>query len=262
MDLGLRNKSVLVLASSKGLGKGIAKGFAQEGARVMIASRDEVALQKTTSELKEETGAEVNYYVCDLTDKEQIHNLVVETAKLYGTIDVLINNAGGPVAGDFDTLNDDDWESAFQLNLLSYVRAIREVLPYMRKQSQGHIINIASSSVKQPIKGLILSNTFRTGIVGLAKTLSQELASENILINTVGPGRIGTDRVEEIDRKRSADLNISYDEVRALSEKEIPLGRYGTPEEFSKLIIFLCSQANTYITGQVMLVDGGLTDAI
>jgi 3-oxoacyl-[acyl-carrier protein] reductase len=132
----------------------------------------------------------------------------------------------------------------------------------MRRNGQGRIVNIASYSVKQSIEGLILGNTMRTGIVGLAKTLSRELAADNILINTVGPGRIATDRVEHLDRRRSEELHLSYEEVRSLAEQDIPLGRYGTPQEFAKLVVFLCSQANTYTTGQVILVDGGLTAAL
>lgn len=262
MKLGLEGKTVLVLASSKGLGKAIAQEFAAEGARLMISSRNEAALKATTQELRDLTGTEIAYQVCDLTNAKQIQALVAETIRLYGTIDVLVNNAGGPPAGSFNVLGDKDWDYAFKLNLLSYVRAIREVLPHMRSNGTGKIVNIASYSMKQPIEGLILGNTMRTGIAGVAKTLSRELAPDNILINTVGPGRIGTDRVEELDRKRSAELEISYEEVRSLAEREIPLGRYGTPEEFAKLVIFLCSQANSYITGQVILVDGGLTAAL
>lgn len=262
MNLGLEGKTALVLASSKGLGRAIAQELALEGAKLMISSRSEGALKAAAGEIRSLTGAEVAYQVCDLTEGEQIQALVEETATIYGSIDVLVNNAGGPPAGNFSVLVDEDWDYAFRLNLLSYIRAIREVLPHIRGNGQGKIVNIASYSVKQSIEGLILGNTMRTGIVGLAKTLSRELAADNILINTVGPGRIATDRVEHLDGKRSEELQMSYEEVRSLAEQDIPLGRYGTPQEFAKLVVFLCSQVNTYMTGQVILVDGGLTTAL
>ncbi len=258
MDLGLKGKSVLILASSKGLGKATARQFACEGARVMLSSRNAEQLAHAAMEIKEETGAEINYQVCDITKVEDIKSLVDQTVHLYGSVDVLINNAGGPPAGGFDSHEDDNWLQAFELNLLSFVRAIREVLPHMRKQGSGHILNFASSSIKQPIDGLILSNTFRAGILGLSKSLSQELAQDNILINTIGPGRISTDRVAELDNIAANKRGLTYEEVKVASEKSIPLGRYGQPKEFANIVVFLCSSANTYITGQAFLVDGGM----
>mgnify|MGYP005829601137 CR=1 FL=1 len=259
MDLGLKNKSVLVLASSKGLGKAIATQFAQEGAQVMITSRDKEKLDKTVDVIRKETGGTVNSYVCDIRSNQQINDLVQHTTSLYGTVDVLVNNSGGPAGGNFDTLDDQKWVEAFELTLLSYIRTIREVLPYMRKQNKGWIINVASTSIKQPIDGLLLSNTFRTGISGLSKSLSQELAQNQILINTVGPGRFATDRVIEIDHQRAERQNLSYEEFLVSAKKAIPIGRYGEPHEFAKTVVFLASEANTYITGQAIVVDGGLT---
>ncbi|WNF38666.1 SDR family oxidoreductase [Bacillaceae bacterium IKA-2] len=261
MDLGMKNKSILVLASSKGLGKAIALKFAEEGARVMISSRDEKQLKATVDEIVNKTGAVVNYQVCDIKNPQEIKLLVDETVALYGALDVLVNNSGGPPAGGFDLFDDETWQHAFELNLLSYIRTIREVLPQMRKQQEGRILNIASSSIKQPIDNLILSNTFRTGVIGLAKSLSQELAKDGILINTVGPGRIATDRLNELDQIKADKLALSYDTVKQQSELTIPLGRYGKPEEFAKTVVFLGSGANTYITGQMILVDGGMTKA-
>lgn len=262
MELGLAGRSVLVMASSKGLGRAVARSFCAEGARVMISSREEESLRNTADLLRRETGAEVNYCVCDVTKPEQIRALVDRTVDLYGGVDVLVNNAGGPPAGSFQSLDDEAWEHAFQLNLLSYVRAIRAVLPHMQSKKGGHIVNIASSSVKEPIDGLILSNTFRSGVVGLAKTLSRELAADGVLINTVGPGKIDTGRVADLDLQMSEELGLSYEQIRSRAEAQIPLGRYGTPEEFARLIVFLCSPANTYVTGQVILVDGGATKAL
>ena len=263
MELGLKGKSVIVAASSKGLGKAIALGFAQEGAHVYLASRTANDLKKAAEEIIEKTGNEhVRYEVCDVTDAEQIKNLVNRAMEWNGKVDVLINNAGGPSAGTFDDFSDDDWQAAFELNLLSYVRFIREVLPSMRKAGAGRIVNIASSSIKQSLDYLILSNTFRAGIVGLSKSLSQELAKENILINTIGPGRIATDRVKQLDEIQAKAKGISYDELRNQSEKLIPIGRYGEPEEFAKVVVFLASFANTYVTGQTLVVDGGLVKAL
>jgi 3-oxoacyl-[acyl-carrier protein] reductase len=259
MELWLNDKSVIVLASSKGLGKASALEFAREGAKVMLASRDLDELRIAANDIEQATGKKPNVQVCDVTKREQLNELVRKTAELHGTVDVLVNNSGGPPAGGFDACDDELWQYAFELNLLSFVRAIREVLPYMRKQGGGRIVNIASSSIKEPVDGLILSNTFRTGIVGLSKTLAKELASEQILINTVGPGRIGTDRVAELDKLRAEKLHVSYEAGKKKMEEAIPIGRYGTPEEFAKMVVFLGSFANSYVTGQALVVDGGAT---
>lgn len=262
MELGLKDKAVLVLASSKGLGKAIAKEFAREGAKVMITSRNEELLQRAMEEIRQETGTLVQAQVCDIKKANQIKELVQKTVAVFGTVDVLVNNSGGPSGGNFDDLDDEKWMDAFELTLLSYIRTIREVLPYMRKQKRGHIVNVASTSFKQPIEGLLLSNTFRTGITGLAKSLSQEFAQDNILINTVGPGRFATDRVIEIDQLQAESKGKDYEEYRKASERAIPIGRYGDPIEFANTVLFLSSMANTYITGQAILVDGGATKAL
>ncbi|MFG6115299.1 SDR family oxidoreductase [Halobacillus sp. MO56] len=263
MDFQLQGKSVIVTASSKGLGKATAMEFAKEGAHVLISSRNEEELQAAKKEIQEESGNNnVDYAVCDVTNAEQIKQLVKKAVDWNGTVDVLINNAGGPPAGTFDKFTDEDWENAFELNLLSFVRTVREVLPSMRKQQSGRIINIASSSIKQTLDNLILSNTFRAGIVGLSKSLSQELAGDNILINTVGPGRIATDRVAQLDEKRAEKLGTTAEEVKEQTEQSIPIGRYGEPDEFARAVVFLASGANTYLTGQALVVDGGLVKAL
>ncbi|SFJ48577.1 3-oxoacyl-[acyl-carrier protein] reductase [Halobacillus dabanensis] len=263
MDLQLKGKSVVVLASSKGLGKAISTEFAKEGAHVLISSRNQEELEKTKAEIVEISGNQkVEYQVCDVTKKEDIEQLIQKAIEWNGTVDVLINNAGGPPAGTFDQFTDEDWQKAFELNLLSFTRTIREVLPSMKEQQQGRIINIASSSIKQTLDNLILSNTFRAGIVGLAKSLSQELASDNILINTVGPGRIATDRVAALDEKRADKLGTSVEELKKKTEQSIPTGRYGEPEEFARSVVFLASGANTYLTGQSLVIDGGLVKAL
>ena len=263
MDLQLKGKSVVVLASSKGLGKAISTEFAKEGAHVLISSRSQEELEKTKAEIQEVSGnQQIQYQVCDVTKKVDIEQLIQKAVDWNGTVDVLINNAGGPPAGTFDQFSDEDWQKAFELNLLSFTRTIREVLPSMKEQQQGKIVNIASSSIKQTLDNLILSNTFRAGIVGLAKSLSQELASDNILINTVGPGRIATDRVAALDEKRADKLGMSVEELKSKTEQSIPIGRYGEPEEFARSVVFLASGANTYLTGQSLVIDGGLVKAL
>jgi 3-oxoacyl-[acyl-carrier protein] reductase len=261
MDLNLNGKVALVVASSQGLGKAIAAQLAREGARVMITSRSLIKLQEVQAELCQESHCEVKYHVTDVTKPEEIKTLVEKTREAFGNIDILVNNAGGPPGGTFDQLSDEDWDYAFQLNLFSYVRMIREVLPDLKK-SGGKIINIASSSIKQPIPGLILSNTFRLGLVGMTKTLAEELGPYNILINTVAPGRIATDRVDYLDQMNANNRNVSKNVIIGEAIKAIPLGRYGTPEEFANVVTFLASDANTYITGSSILIDGGMVKAL
>ena len=259
MDLGLNSKAVLVMASSTGLGKATALEFAAEGANVMLFSRGEELLRDTQAEIRELTGKEPAFTVGDVTRPEDIQRAVDNTVDKFGPIFVLVNNAGGPPAGTFDDFSDAAWQKAYELNLLSYIRTIRAVLPSMRQLGMGRIVNFTSSSVKQVLENLILSNTFRLGVMGLTKTLSQELGKENILVNVMGPGRIETARIQQLDQIRAAKAGISLEQVYENMVKTIPLGRYGTPEEFAKLAVFLCSEANTYITGQTVLVDGGMT---
>jgi 3-oxoacyl-[acyl-carrier protein] reductase len=258
MDLGLKEKVVLVTAASRGLGKAVATEFAREGAHVMIASRSGEQLEQTARKIREATGGVVEYMVTDLSDRQSIDDLVAKTVERYGGLDVLVTNAGGPPAGKFDDFEDDVWERVFQSNLMNVVRLVRASLPHMRKRGGGRILNIASTSVKQPVEGLLLSNTFRAGIHGLAKTLSSELAPDNILINTIAPGRIATDRLVELDSGAAARTGRTPEEVRAQNEANIPLGRYGMPEEFARVALFYGSAANTYVTGQALLVDGGM----
>lgn len=261
MELNLTNKVALVIASSQGLGKAVAKQLVKEGAHVMLTSRYAEKLQAVQTELAALQKGKVAYFPADITDVNQIKALVAKTREVFGKIDILINNAGGPPGGTFDDFTDEDWQHAFELNLLSYIRIIREVLPDL-KQSGGRIINIASTSIKQPIPGLILSNTFRAGIVGLAKTLAEELAPYHILVNTVAPGRIATDRIEYLDQLRAERQNVPIEEIKEKSLQSIPLKRYGTPEEFANVVTFLASDASSYVTGSAILVDGGAVRAL
>jgi 3-oxoacyl-[acyl-carrier protein] reductase len=257
----MKGKTAIVVASSQGLGQAIARQLVRQGANVMLASRNEEKLQQIVAELNALSKGRAAYVVTDVTKKEMIEHLVNQTVETFGNIHFLVNNAGGPPPGTITTLTDEDWQHAFELNLLSYVRMIREALPHLKK-TKGKIINIASSSIKEPIPGLILSNTFRAGIVGLTKTLAQELAPYGILINTVAPGRIATERVAFLDEQNAKKLGITKEEMEARMKAMIPLGRYGTPEEFANVVSFLLSDANTYMTGQSFLVDGGMVKAI
>jgi 3-oxoacyl-[acyl-carrier protein] reductase len=262
MDLELTGKVALVTAASKGLGRATATRLAAEGARVMISSRGEEQLAATAGEIAEATGAQVEYCAADVADAADLERLVQQTTQRLGGVDVLVNNAGGPRPGGFDALDDTAWSEAFELNLMSTVRLIRGVLPHMRERHWGRIVTIASSSIKQPLDNLLLSNTYRVAILGLAKSLAIEFAPDNVLVNTVGPGRIATDRVASLDATRAEKTGISIEEVRRQTEQAIPLGRYGTAEEFGRVIAFLASGANTYVTGQHFLVDGGMVKAI
>jgi 3-oxoacyl-[acyl-carrier protein] reductase len=262
MDLGLSGKTALVAASSKGLGKACALELAKEGTHVMLTGRNEEDLQRTRAELLLHSTGKVECVVCDVTNPQLLSMAVKQTVDVFGTIDILINNAGGPPVGKFEQFTDEDWVRAFELSLLSYVRLIREVLPYMKKQTSGKIINLTSSSIKQPIPGLLMSNTFRLGVVGLSKTLAMELAAYNILVHTVAPGRIATERVRTLDEIKAKQAGISVERVELESRKAIPLGRYGDPEEFGKVVAFLASEAASYMTGSTLLIDGGLVKSL
>lgn len=262
MELGLKGKSVLVMASSSGLGKAAALEFCREGANVMLFSSNESKLLAAQEDIYSVTGNKPLYTIGNLTKADDIKKVVAKTADEFGSIYALVNNAGGPPAGTFDDFSDEIWQSAYELTLLSYIRAIRAVLPYMRAASAGRIVNYTSSSIKQVLENLILSNTFRLGVVGLTKTLSQELGKDGILINVMGPGRIATDRIKYLDDVRAKKDGIDVEKIYQKAIKSIPLGRYGIPEEYGKMTAFLCSAANTYITGQSILVDGGLTKSL
>jgi 3-oxoacyl-[acyl-carrier protein] reductase len=262
MDLGLKGRAALVMASSAGLGKAMALELAREGANVMLFSPFEDELKGAQAEIKAASGIEPVYTVGDITVYDDVKKVVKNTVAKFDRLDILINNSGGPPAGPFDGFDDNVWQKAFELTLLSYVRTIREALPYMRQNQWGRILNSTSSSIKAVLDNLVLSNTLRAGVVGLSKTLSQELGKDGILVNVIAPGRIGTARTISLDQMRADKQGITLEDQINQTAKAIPLGRYGTPEEYGKLAAFLCSGANTYITGQAILVDGGMVKAL
>jgi 3-oxoacyl-[acyl-carrier protein] reductase len=257
MDLGLSGKVGIVAAASKGLGKAVAMRFAQEGMKVAICARDASTLNATAQEIARRTGAEVLPIRADVTRYDEIKNLVAETVRRFGGLDVLVTNAGGPPPGNFFACDDSAWEQAFQLTLMSVVRLCREAIPHMQKRGGGRIINIASVSVKQPIDNLILSNSLRLAVVGLAKSLANELAPMKITVNTVCPGPTQTERMEQLFRAMG-----NVEEARRFWTKDIPMGRMGQPEELADLVAFLASENARYITGTVIQVDGGLVRSV
>lgn len=257
MELGLKGKVAMVAAASRGLGFGIARELAREGALVSIGSRTESDIHDAAETLTQETDTDVLANVMDASDPASIQQWVDATIDAFGGVDLLVVNAGGPPAGKFDDFADSDWQSAFELTLMSAVRMIRAVLPAMRDAGGGSILTITSCSVKEPIDILLLSNVMRSGVTSLAKSLSRQLAPENIRINNLMPGRIDTDRVQSLDQLSADAHGQAVEEIKAANELGIPLQRYGTTEEFGRLGAFLLSDAASYITGQTIAVDGG-----
>lgn len=258
MDLGLKDKVAVVAASSKGLGKACAFELAKEKAKVTIFSRNKEEIEKTALEISEKTGSRVIPLAADVTNPADLNRVVKITIDKNSAIHILVNNAGGPPFGYFEDFDSVQWQKAFELNLLSTINLTRLVLPCMKKQKWGRIINITSIAVKQPIDGLILSNTVRSGVIGFAKSLSNEVARENITVNNVCPGRILTDRIVELAKQRVESQGKSYQEIIEDMEKDIPAGRLGDPDELASLVAFLSSEQSSYITGTTIQADGGL----
>lgn len=257
MDLDLRDAVAVVAASSQGLGRAIAEGFAREGSRVVINGRDPATLSEVASDLRQCHGAQVEAVAGDLQNPETCEQLIAGAVKRFGTIHALVTNTGGPPAKSFDALNDDEWLAAVDLLLMSCVRLTRAALPFL-KETRGSIVNLTSLSVKQPLPDLVLSNSIRPGVAGLGKTLANELGAFGVRVNDVAPGLIWTSRQEQLISVRADRSGQSVDDVRRAAEANVPLGRYGTAEEVANLVIFLCSRAAGYITGTTIQVDGGL----
>ncbi len=262
MNLGIKDKIAIISASSKGLGKACAEELAAEGCNLTIFSRNLANITKTANEIRDKYKVNILCIKADASNSKDIKNVVKFTIKEYKTVHILINNAGGPPFGYFEDFNSNDWQKALELNLLSVVNLTKEAIPYMKKQQWGRIINITSIAVKQPIDGLILSNTARTGVIGFAKTLSNEYGKYNILINNVCPGRIMTDRITELAEKRAKEIKKSVKSVIKSMESDIPVGRIGTPRELASMVAFLSSEKASYITGNTIQLDGGLNKGL
>lgn len=260
MDLGLKGKVALVAAASKGLGFGTARALAREGALVSICSRDQASIDVAAAKLHTETGAEPLATVCDMRNGQSIQDWINRTVTKWGKIDAVLVNAGGPPGGLFKDLDDAAWQAAFELTLLSTVRLIRDAVAHM--PDGGAILTITSSSVQEPIERLVLSTAMRSGVAGLVKTLADELASQNIRVNNLLPGRIDTDRVTQIDQNSANKLGITFEEARTQSLQRIPLRRLGTIDEFGAVAAFLLSPAASYLTGASLRVDGGMMRSV
>lgn len=261
MDLGIKGQTAVVAAASKGLGRACAVALAQEGVNVTIFARDLNALNETAAAVRS-AGAQALVIQADVTQTARIQQVVDQAASQFGRLDILVCNSGGPPPGTFKDVNDEQWEQAFQLNLMSVVHLIKAGLPYMRRQGGGRIINLVSTSVREPIEGLILSNSIRSSVIGLAKTLAQELGPDHITINNIITGRILTNRLRSLRERTAQQLGITVEEALKQSKKDVPLGRLGNPEELAALVAFLASRQGAYITGTSIPVDGGLLKGI
>ncbi|ABC27046.1 short-chain alcohol dehydrogenase-like protein [Hahella chejuensis KCTC 2396] len=257
MEFGLQDKTVMVAAASSGLGFAIAIECARQGARLSIMSRSQEGIDAAAEKIRAATGAKVLAMSVDARDASAISAWAQRTVDELGVPQGLVVNAGGPPAGQFDDFDDAAWIGAFELTLMSSVRMVRAVLPAMRGQGKGSILSITSSSVKEPIDMLLLSNVMRSGVTSLMKSLSRSLASEGIRVNNLIPGRIDTPRVQSLDATAAAKKGVSVEQQRDASASSIPLGRYGSPEEFANAAVFLLSDAASYITGASLVVDGG-----
>jgi 3-oxoacyl-[acyl-carrier protein] reductase len=258
MDLGLKDRVVMVAASSKGLGFAIARQAAREGAVVSMGSRNQKNLMAAAESIKNEVaGARIHTHSLNVADSESIHVWIKDTLLELGTVDALVVNGGGPPPGTFDDLDDRSWLSGYENTLMSAVRLIREVLPEMRRKKSGSILTVTSSSVKEPIDNLLLSNVYRSGVTSLVKSLSIQEAVHGIRINNLVPGFFDTDRLRELDQRNSGEWRLSLENVRKINYEKIPMGRYGDPDEFGKAALFLLSGAASYVTGETFIIDGG-----
>ena len=262
MDLGLKDRVALVAASSQGLGKAVALGLAQEGAKLALCSRNAGALESAAEEIRRATGAEVFAAAADVTDEKQVRTFVEQANERFGRVDICITNAGGPPAKAFDATTVEDWRRAVDLNLMSTLFLSREVLPGMKSQKWGRLVTITSLTVKQPVEGLILSNSVRAAVVGLVKSLSNEYAPHNVLVNNVCPGYTATDRLGELSSTLAKSGGVSPGEVEKRWTSQIPLGRLAQPKEFADAVVFLCSERASYITGQSIAIDGGFAKGL
>lgn len=262
MDLGLKDRVAIVAAASQGLGKAVALGLAREGAKVAICARTESSLIRAAEEIRKETGVEVLARPFDVTDYEQVRSFVSETSDRFGRVDICVTNAGGPPSKPFSETTVEDWQAAVNLNLMSTLYFVREVLPLMQKRKWGRVITITSLSVKQPVDNLVLSNSVRSAVSGLMKTLSNEYGQDNILINNVCPGYTLTARLDELSGRLAKTEGVDSNEIQLRWARQVPLRRLGRPEEFADAVVFLASERASYLTGVSLSVDGGLVKGI
>jgi len=262
MDLGLKGKNALVTASSKGIGKACAEALASEGCNVMICSRNSENLIQVADELIRNYGTDVHWFKCDLRNPVDIEELIKETFRAFGSIDIVVNNCGGPPSNHILKITEDEWNNAYQEILMSVIRISNLVIESMKKNNFGRIINITSVTVKQPIQRLVLSNSLRNAVIGYAKTLSTEVAPFGITVNNVAPGYTLTKRVYDLAVEQAKLTGKSHEEILRSYTQDIPMGRLGKPEEIGNLVAYLASEKASYITGQTIFIDGGYIKSI
>jgi 3-oxoacyl-[acyl-carrier protein] reductase len=257
MDLGLKGCKAFLAGASKGLGKACAKALADEGARVFICSRNADELKKTAGEIKAH-----GYAAADVSRPDEVKRVVAEAVKALGGLDIVVTNAGGPPTGPFERASDNDWDTAYALNLMSSVRLIREAVPALKASGRGRIVNITGYGVKEPMTDLVVSDSVRAGVTVMAKTIASDLAPFGITVNAIAPGPIMTDRLIEVHVARAKSLGITLEEQFKRFADTIPVRRMGDPKEIGDLCAFLCSPQAGYLTGQAIVVDGGVNRSI
>jgi 3-oxoacyl-[acyl-carrier protein] reductase len=258
VDLGLKNRSVIVAASSNGIARAAAEKFAAEGANVAMCSRDAKKLNAAAGLIRERYGAKVLAEPLDVTDAGAVEEFVKHVAADFGGVDVCVTNAGGPPAKMFFATTTEEWHRAVELNFMSVIHFARAVLPWMQKKQWGRLVTITSITVRQPVPDLIYSNAVRAGVLGLIKSLSNEFGKDGITVNNVGPGYTATERLKQLIGKRSQETGVSPAEFESRLGADAALKRVGQPEEVADAIVWLASERASYITGQTVLVDGGV----
>ena len=258
METGLKNRVALITGSSQGLGRATAFGFAAEGSHLALCARNTQALEQMANEIRHRFGVQVHIEPVDVRDDSRVVQFVEDIHRVFERIDICVANAGGPPAKDFLATTDEDWNNAFALNLRSAVSLARAVLPHMQRQRWGRVITISSLTVRQPQPRLILSNAIRTGIMGLVRSLANEFGQYGITFNNVGPGYTATDRLRELSARTAAATGKSEREIEQFWINDIPLGRLGRPEEIADAIVWLASERASFVTGQTLIVDGGM----
>lgn len=261
MDLQLKDKRAFVAGSSRGLGFATAMTLAREGCKVAVNSRQAENAKAAAQKIAAETGAQTIGFVGDVGDASTAENLIQSVIDVFGGLDILITNAGGPPAGSFEIFDEATWQNAVDTSFMSHVRLIRAALPHLRKSQSPSVLTITSYTVKQPIPNLVLSNSIRAATVGLTKSLALELGKENIRFNSIMPGWTQTERIMELMSFRAKTNNTTVEEETAKQTAEIPLGRMGQPQEFANAAVFLVSPAASFIHGVTLAVDGGIIKA-
>lgn len=262
MNLGLKNKVAVVLAASSGIGLGIARVLAQEGCAIAICARDSVRLAAASEQIVAESGASVLAVQADVSDAASLDAFFDKVFSVYGKVDILVNNSGGPPPGRIDTLSDEAYVAAFNLVLMSKVRASRRVLPLMQKQGWGRIINVESTSIKSALENMVLSNAFRSAAAAHAKTLAMETARDGIRVHTLMSGPFLTKRVDELGNAAAQQRGISFEQWKSEAEAGTALGRFGDPLEYGALVAFLSSTQADYMSGNCIAIDGGALKTI